>query len=243
MTYQQVTVRFFQPSWFLIQHGDMAVYIDPAYMKKYYIYSPERVEFPDSPNGDDGLPEAGLPKADLILITHQHHDHCQALTLAHLTKENTIITASKKCKDLLAQFGEMVRLAAPGDRLQVGEAAAEATFAYNTEAGSSTKKIHKRGVCLGWLLRIGGKTIFHAGDTDFIPEMSELGHVDLALLPVGGTYTMDAEEAARATAAIHPAAVIPMHNLGTDMDEFEFQATSLSPARVILLASGETFSL
>ena len=243
MADQPVSVRFFQPSWFLIQHGDMTVYIDPAYMKKYYIYSPDKVVFPDSPNSDDGLPEADLPRADLILITHQHQDHCQVLTLAHLTKDNTIIIAPKQCKEMLAQFGEIVRLANPGDHLQIGEASVEATFAYNTETGSSTKKIHEKGACLGWLLRIGGKIIFHAGDTDFIPEMSKLGHVDLALLPVGGTYTMDAEEAARATAAIQPNTVIPMHNLGADLGEFEFQVTMLAQARVVLLASGETLSL
>ena len=204
MTNQTVSVRFFQPSWFLIQHGGTVIYIDPSYMKKYYLYSPEKVEFPDSPDPDDGLPEAGLPQADLILITHHHQDHCRAATLAHLTKESTIIAAPKQCEEMLAEFGEMVRLVEPGQSLQVGDATAEATYAYNTEDGSSTKKIHQKGDCLGWLLAIGGKTIFHAGDTDFIPEMATLETVDLALLPVGGTYTMDTEEAARATAAIQP---------------------------------------
>ena len=69
--------------------------------------------------------------------------------------------------------------------------------AYNTPQGSSTRKLHKKGNCVGYVITIEGKTIYHAGDTDFIPEMKELGKIDVALLPIGGKFTMDIEEAVK----------------------------------------------
>jgi len=72
-----------------------------------------------------------------------------------------------------------------------------------------------------FLLEIAGKTIYHAGDTDFIPEMKLLGKVDVAMLPIGGKFTMDINEAVEATIAINPKFVIPMHYLKNDPEIFK----------------------
>jgi L-ascorbate metabolism protein UlaG (beta-lactamase superfamily) len=86
-----------------------------------------------------------------------------------------------------------------------------------------------------------GKTVYHAGDTDFIPEMRQLGHVDVALLPSGGTYTMDNAEAAEAALAINPAVVIPMHRWDTKPDEFKKIVEASSKIKVVALEKGEEY--
>ena len=114
--------------------------------------------------------------------------------------------------------------------------------AYNTEQGNSTKKQHKKGDGVGYLITISGKTIYHAGDTDFIPEMHELGRIDLALLPVGGTYTMDVAEAAAAVIAINPCAMIPMHRFGADLEELVGLVEAKSRIQILPLAVGNSYS-
>jgi len=243
MAEKQLTIRFFQPSWFLIQHSGSVVYIDPSYMKKYFTHYPGKVEFFTWPDPIDGLPEPDLPKTDLILITHHHQDHCRAATIRRLVREDTVIAAPAVCREKLGEFGDMVSYVQPGGSVEMGDIMAEAVFAYNTQAGSSTKKIHEKGECLGWLLHVGGRTIYHAGDTDFIPEMKELGQVDLALLPVGGTYTMDLDEAVQAAAAINPEVVIPMHDLGADLDTFKRKVGLNCQSEPVLLKTGGSHCL
>ncbi|UCG37069.1 MAG: MBL fold metallo-hydrolase, partial [Candidatus Bathyarchaeota archaeon] len=85
----------------------------------------------------------------------------------------------------------------------------------------------------------GEKTIYHAGDTDLIPEMREVGHVDVALLPSGDKYTMDNAEAAEAALLIKPARVIPMHRWSTNAKEFKKKVESTSRIQVQLLQEGE----
>ena len=88
-----------------------------------------------------------------------------------------------------------------------------------------------------------GKTIYHAGDTDFIPEMKELSDVDVALLPIGGTFTMDIQEAVEAAIAIKPKIVIPMHNFKADPKEFKDKVEARSDIKVVPLKIGEVYHL
>jgi L-ascorbate metabolism protein UlaG (beta-lactamase superfamily) len=84
---------------------------------------------------------------------------------------------------------------------------------------------HPRGFNIGFLFALEGKRIYHAGDTGQVPEMAELGAVDIALIPIGGTYTMDEPQAAEAVRAIKPKTVIPMHYgyaTGGDPEKFAF---------------------
>lgn len=150
----------------------------------------------------------GLPKADIILITHSHFDHCSIDDLEKIVKNDTIVIAPPDCQSRVTKLKikEVVPIH-PGKSVEIGNINIKAVPAYNTN-----KSFHpKENEWVGYVIEIKGIRIYHAGDTDFIPEMKELGDIDIALLPVSGTYVMDPEEAARATEIINPKMVIPMH--------------------------------
>jgi L-ascorbate metabolism protein UlaG (beta-lactamase superfamily) len=96
---------------------------------------------------------------------------------------------------------------------------------------------------VGYLIRAEGKTIYHAGDTDFIPEMWSLKNIDLALLPTGDKYTMDNAEAAEAAIAIKPKTAMAMHTWETDREEFKKKVEAKSGTKVMLLQEGEEYRL
>ena len=138
----------------------------------------------------------GAKPSDVILYTHGHFDHCVAAP--SITKSNTIAIAHRSCK-------LPVRLIDVGAKEKIGGVIIEAVDAYNLE-----KKFHPRGSGAGYLIHFKSSTVYVAGDTDFIPEMRNC-KCDIAIVPIGGTYTMDAAEAADAIAAISPKVAIPYH--------------------------------
>ena len=232
-----VTIKWFPPSWIQIKAHDTLIYIDPAYLKTYFKNYPGSLEFSSWPDPIDGLPEA-LEKADLILVTHHHKDHCKRITLDRLKREDTLVVAPGRCAKELSNNFKTVK---PGEKLNFNTALIEVVQAYNTELGNSTKKQHKKGDGVGYLITIAGKSIYHAGDTDFIPEMQELGRVDLALLPVGGTFTMDVAEAAAAAIAIRPGVMIPMHRFEADLQKLVNLIEKRSDIKVIPLDVGDSY--
>jgi L-ascorbate metabolism protein UlaG (beta-lactamase superfamily) len=142
-------------------------------------------------------------KADIILITHSHHDHCSPEDIAKIQKEDTIIVSTQ---DSAAKLKGTVKIIKPGDKIKIKDLEIEAVPAYNIN-----KSFHpKDNGWVGYVISMAGVRIYHAGDTDLIPEMRDI-KADIALLPVGGTYTMNAEEAARAANTIMPQVAIPMH--------------------------------
>lgn len=213
-----ISLKWFPPSWFQIKTSDKVIYIDPAYLKTYFINYPGKVEFSTWPDPIDGLPEKNLKKADLILITHHHKDHCKKVTFNRLKDKNTLILAPEMCTK---ELGKKIKTVKPGEEFNFENIKIKTVEAYNTEYGNSTRKLHHKGNGVGYLITLEGKTIYHAGDTDFIPEMKELGKVDVALIPIGGTFTMDLEEAVEAVIIIKPKLVIPMHMKDTDPEEFK----------------------
>ncbi len=141
------------------------------------------------------LPKAARP-ADIILYTHSHFDHC--VEAPSITKSSTIAIAHRSCK-------LPVRLVDIGAKEKVGSLTVEVVHAYNL-----AKPFHPRGSGAGFILHFKTAKVYIAGDTDFIPEM-EGYKCDIALVPIGGKYTMDAKEAADAIAAINPKVAIPIH--------------------------------
>ncbi len=141
--------------------------------------------------------------ADLILISHSHGDHLSPGDVEKIYKDDTVIITTEDCA---AQLSGDVRVITPGDEIQVGEIKVEAVPSYNTN-----KAFHPRqNKWVGFIITMEGSRIYYCGDTDFIPEMREI-EADIMIVPVGGTYTMTAEEAAEAVNLIKPGIAIPVH--------------------------------
>jgi len=180
-------------------------------------------------------------KADLILVTHSHSDHFDAGLIKKLRKSDTVVIAPADC---VAKIGGDVKSLKVGQELSVGSVSVKAVEAYNVKRFRSPgNPFHPRGFGVGYILRIEGKTVYHSGDTDFIPEMKQLGHVDVALLPSGGTYTMDNADAVEAALAIDPVVVIPMHRWDTDPEEFRKAVESKSKIRAVVLQKDQEFQV
>jgi L-ascorbate metabolism protein UlaG (beta-lactamase superfamily) len=146
--------------------------------------------------------DGGKP-ADLILVTHEHFDHCSPEDVARIQQPGTVIVTEKDSAEKLS--GD-VRVMTPGESLVLDGLTVEAVPAYNTN-----KDFHpKANGWLGFIIDIDDVRIYHAGDSDYIPEMEDLD-VDIALLPVSGTYVMNPDEAVQAALAIKPKLAIPMH--------------------------------
>lgn len=162
----------------------------------------------------------GEPSADIILISHEHFDHCSPEDIQKIAKQTTTIVAVASCMEQLEDMpGELI-IVEPGDMLQVQDMALEVVPAYNTN-----KDFHPKAAGhAGYIFSLDGKRIYFAGDTDRIPEMKNF-KVDIALLPVSGTYVMTAEEAVGAAEDLAPEVVIPMHYddiVGTKEDAERF---------------------
>ncbi|MFB0504012.1 MAG: MBL fold metallo-hydrolase [Candidatus Bathyarchaeia archaeon] len=213
----------------------MAIYVKWLGHASFKIKADEKIIYVDPYEGeyDD--------KADLVLVSHSHHDHCDPSKIEKIRKDSTLIVAPADCGP---RIGGNVKPLEPGERLSVGNITVEAKEAYNYKRfRSSGTPFHPKGLGVGYLLNIGDKTIYYAGDTDFIEEMGNLKDIDLALLPIGGTYTMDIPEAADAAVAIDPKFVMPMHPLDTNPQEFKRIVEGRSEIKVILLNPGEQSEL
>jgi L-ascorbate metabolism protein UlaG (beta-lactamase superfamily) len=208
-------------SWFRIRAGGKIIHIDPSYSPKGHAPGPELND-----------------KADLVLVTHAHGDHFQKGTVSALAGDSTIIIAPSKVAGRSGQLRNVV-VTEPGKEHDLGWVKLKAVYAYNL--GLKGHIFHKKGKCVGYLLTIEGRTIYHAGDTDLIPEMRQLGHVDLALLPIGGTFTMDVEAAAEAARAIGAPIVVPMHNLRTPIAELKARLAEAPSIQVMLAEHGSPF--
>jgi L-ascorbate metabolism protein UlaG (beta-lactamase superfamily) len=180
-------------------------------------------------------------KADLILVTHSHTDHCDPDKIKNVRKKDTVIVAPADC---VSMIGGNVKTLKPGEETRVDNITVKAVEAYNYKRFRSPEKpYHPKGFGVGYLIKAEGKTIYHAGDTDLIPEMQKLGSIDVVLLPSGGTYTMDNAEAAEAAIAINPKIVIPMHRWETNPEEFRKKVEANSNIKVMILQEGEEFQL
>jgi len=233
----RIALKWFPPSWIQITTEDTTIYIDPAYMRTHFLHYPKRIDYSRWPDPIDGLPEQ-LPSADIILITHQHKDHLKSVTINRLKKKGTIILAPRSCAK---ELGENMTAIDAGNTIKLRGIQITAVDAYNTAEGHSTKKNHRKGKGVGYVLRTEKKSIYHAGDTDVIPEMDSLGSVDVAFLPIGGTFTMDRAEAIQASQLIKPRYVIPIHHLNEDASVFREELGRKTNIKAKILEIGEEF--
>jgi len=200
---------------FKVSDGSKVIYTDPFKLKE------------------------GGDKADVILITHEHFDHCAPEDVAKIQKEDTVIVAPASCADKLSGNVKVVR---PGDKIEVKGVPIEVTWAYNTSKfrGPGQPFHPKSPDYVGYIFTAGGERIYLAGDTDLIPEMQGID-VEVALIPVSGTYVMTADEAVQAAnTAIRAKTFIPMHYnsiVGTDEDAKKF-AAGVKNAQVEILPQG-----
>jgi L-ascorbate metabolism protein UlaG (beta-lactamase superfamily) len=168
-------------------------------------------------------------KADIILITHSHYDHCSVADIRKIIKEGTKIVLTADCQSKITRLDVPIKIEIiePNQEVDLRNMSVLALPAYNID-----KHFHpKEEAWVGYLLKMNGVVVYHAGDTDVIPEMQNLtghGHKDkklVALLPVGGRYTMNPEEAFESAKIIKPFLAIPMHYgtiIGTEEDAEEF---------------------
>ena len=156
--------------------------------------------------------------ADIILVSHPHFDHFSMSDIKKLQQSKTKIVAPKECGSKLT--GD-VHLVTPGDTVVAHGYAIDTVAAYNIESSFHPRK----NGWIGYVINIGKRRIYYAGDTDNIPEMKALGNIHVALLPVGGTYTMNAKQAAEAANTIRPQVAIPYHYgdiVGSESDAKKF---------------------
>jgi L-ascorbate metabolism protein UlaG (beta-lactamase superfamily) len=159
---------------------------------------------------------AKLPKADLILVTHEHGDHLDPKAIDQITKEDTQLVVSAACAKQLGR-GEVMK---NGDSKTFKDLSIEAVPAYNVvHMRSPGQPFHPKGVGNGYVITFGDKRVYVAGDTENIPEMAKLTNIDVAFLPMNLPYTMMPEMAAEAVKAFKPKIVYPYHFGNTDTSE------------------------
>jgi len=171
---------------------------------------------------------AGEPAADFILLTHAHHDHFDPETIMRLSTPKTLIFAPK---DVAAKLDGNIVAVAPNETHNSYGIHIKTVPAYNIG-----KPYHpKENAWVGFILEIAGSRFYHAGDTDHIPEMANI-RSDIALLPIGGTYTMNVQEAAAAASVLRPQAAIPMHYgfvIGSEKDGERFRKLAQVPVEIL----------
>lgn len=159
------------------------------------------------------LPEGAEP-ADIVISSHGHFDHMDKSSIKQVTKEGTkIFGPESEAKKLKRLGGKGLKI---GETLKLDEISITLVPAYTIKKGTHPKESEWAGS----VLEVEGKKIYHAGDTERIPEMKDLKDITVALLPCGGKYTMDFEESCNAAADIKPNIVVPMHNWDKDLNEF-----------------------
>jgi L-ascorbate metabolism protein UlaG (beta-lactamase superfamily) len=209
MEYEGVQITWLGHDGFKLKKGKI-VYIDPYQLK------------------------SAAEPADVVCVTHEHFDHLSVEDLKKVVTPHTTVVTIAACEDAAKGLRpKAVRVVKPGDRIEVEGIAVEVVPAYNTSKFRAPgKPFHPQtDGKVGFVLRMGGIRIYHAGDTDEIPEMAAVAGVDVALLPVSGTYVMTAAEAIKACQAIRPKLAIPMHygaivGAAADAEAFKKGATS-----------------
>ena len=210
-----------------ISSGESTLYIDPSEM--------------DYVGAEGKRLLAGLEPGDAILFTHGHDDHCAPGTFKKLLKQGTVLVGPAACSD---KAGHGMRVLAPGDTTSVGPFSIKAVHAYNIKRERAPgTPFHPRGTGVGYIVSADGKSTYHAGDTEPIPEMRDIGPVDVALVPVDGHYTMTADEAAQVALVVRAHTFVPMHFFNTTEEQAQAAANRQEGVRTHMLRLGESITV
>ncbi len=191
----ELKITFVGHGTLMFTFGDMVIHVDPVSREADY---------------------AAMPKADLILITHEHGDHLDPAAIAAVRRQDTVIILTEKCAEKVP--GETVM--SNGDVRTVLGLRIEAVPAYNIlHKRPSAEPFHPRGDGNGYVITFGDTRVYVAGDTENIPEMKGLKDIDVAFLPMNLPYTMTPEMVAEAARAFRPKILYPYHFGNTDTSE------------------------
>jgi len=170
-----------------------------------------------------------LEPADIILVGHSHYDHFSPADIQKISNPMTILVVPGDCAK---QLKGHIKIMKPGDVFTLDDVTIESVPAYNPN-----KTFHpKANKWMGFIVTLEGERLYYASDTDLIPEMKEVGNIDVALLPVGGTYTMNPEEAAEAAEIIGPEIAVPCHYgdiVGSEEDARRFASLYSGKTRIM----------
>ncbi len=176
---QNCSVGFVKHACVLVSFKGITVYFDPW-------------KLPENP-----------PKADMVLVSHEHYDHLSPESIKKISKPETVIVSNSKSASKLSGKAKIIEV---GDSIEILGLEISTVQAYNIG-----KPFHPKGLGQGYVVSFGSEKLYHAGDTDFIPEMKSLKGISCAFLPIGGTYTMNIKEAAQAANSFFPEIVVPIH--------------------------------
>ena len=192
-------------------HSGRIIYLDPYQIKK------------------------GEEKADIIVSTHSHGDHFDSSSIKKLMKDDTVLIGPESIASSLKEFnGKPLKL---GDSFDYKDLSIELIPAYNIKKPNHPKSAGWAGI----VVTSEDKKVYHAGDTERIPEMKELANrnITVAMMPCGGTYTMDFDEATDSIIDVKPEIAIPMHNWGKDLIKFKELIEKKDPSiKVEILKEG-----
>jgi len=177
----------------------------------------------------------GEEKADIIVSTHSHGDHFDSSSIQNLLSDDTVVIGPESIASSLQKFnGTPLKL---GDSFDYKDLSIELVPAYNIKKPNHPKKNEWAGI----IVTTEDKSVYHAGDTERIPEMKDLANrnITVAMMPCGGTYTMDFDEATDSIIDVKPKIAIPMHNWGKDLTKFKELIEKKDPSiKVEILEEG-----
>ena len=160
---------------------------------------------------------AALPKADIVLVTDIHGDHLDPATITKASKATTTVVVPGAA----AAQVKGATVIANGETKTINGVAIEAVPMYNLQRGPSAGQLyHTKGRGNGYVVTVGGKRFYFAGDTECVPEMKALKNIDVAFVPMNLPYTMPPNEAADCVKAFKPKIVYPYHYMGSDLNQF-----------------------